>query len=191
MAAAADTNYYIKDTQNGTDRNIWAAAWVTPGVVTLVNVTNVAAVSLATPSAVRILHAAGVPASDGYVDWIRFRSVYDNTATVTVDPTGTNIPTSPYIWQRLRPGITPRWFPWSMLFFPRESQAGILDWRIEQAAQKTAVVKDRSFFISKEILAGRVTATRTPTRGPSPTPTANVSPTLTPTPEKAATKVVR
>ena len=192
-APTANSKYYIKDTWNGTNRQIWVGAWTVAGTVTLTRQFNSTHTSVASPTFVRFLFNADGNTGDHIIDWIRFRDVHDDTATVTVDPTGAVVPTSPYIWQRLSPFITPR-SPWSFLWLlaPAQAQAGILDWRIEQdVAKKANIVQFSRDVASRRIVTATPTVTRTPyVRGggtftPTATPTPDVSqrqsPTATPT----------
>lgn len=112
FATVADNkNYYIKDTWDGAgNRQIWFGEWTVAGTVTLTQLFNGTVCSLATPSAVRFADSAVGFGIDGYYDWVRFRNVYDNTATVTVDPTsGTNLQLSPYVSNSMSNWMMPKW----------------------------------------------------------------------------------
>lgn len=86
-SVANNTNYYIKDTWDGAgNRQIWLGVWTVAGTVTLTQLFNSTVTSLATPSAIYFANSAVGAGIDGAFDWIRFRNVHDNTATVTVDP---------------------------------------------------------------------------------------------------------
>jgi len=93
LALSANTNYYIKQTWNASRRIIWGGVWTTAGTVTLTKLTDVANVyvNASTASAIHGSPSIGAP-WDGAIDWFRVRDVYDDSATVTVDPSPYALP---------------------------------------------------------------------------------------------------
>uniref|UniRef100_UPI003DA1541B hypothetical protein n=1 Tax=Enterococcus faecium TaxID=1352 RepID=UPI003DA1541B len=65
--------------------------------------------SLATPSAVYFANSSVGAGIDGGFDWVRFRNVYDNTGTVTIDTTGA-AQLSPYILNSNSNRMMPKWW---------------------------------------------------------------------------------
>lgn len=105
-----NTNYYIKDTWDGVgNRQIWLGVWTVAGTVTLTQYFNSTCSSLATPSAVYFANSAVGAGIDGGFDWVRFRNVYDNTGTATIDATAA-AQLSPYILNSNSNRTMPKWW---------------------------------------------------------------------------------
>lgn len=180
---ANSTNYYIKDTWDGAgNRQIWVGVWTVPGTVTLTQYFNSTATSVATPSAVYFANSSVGAGIDGGFDWIRIRNVYDNSSTVTVDPSGASGPLSPYIKNTNKNWMMPKLFLFLDKFFCRPVYALESNNRLEQAKNvfemskvytklKNDKILSDSLKLSDDIAKGKVTFTRTPTKTPSVTAT--------------------
>jgi hypothetical protein len=93
LALSSNTNYYIKQTWNASRRIIWGGSWSTAGTVTLTKLTDVANVYMnaTAGSSIHGSYSIGAP-WDGAIDWFRVRDVFDDSATVTVDPSPYTLP---------------------------------------------------------------------------------------------------
>lgn len=190
LSYSASTNYYIKDTWDGSgNRKIWVGIWTVAGTVTLTRYFNSTATSVASPTAVYFLDSAAGNLSDLSVDWVRFRNVYDDTSTVTLDisdsPSG---PSTPYQFFRKENRITPRmgFFVPLVFLFPRNVFAVIQDGLAEQKkANKTQIEFQRKEFEKSSL---SMTVTKTPLIDLSKFPTA--TPTITPSAKLTATPTI-
>lgn len=178
-----NTNYYIKDTWQNAVRQIWMGTWTVAGTVTLSKVFDSSGCSLTSVSNAYLLTNSLGASGQGNMDWARFRNVYDNTATVTLDPATVNTNRTMDLDLFLYPSVS-LMFHW--LFLPSELGAHTQNQLIEQGQVNFFDVKTKTLaaakVLSDGIKSGKITFT------PTPTPETEV-PTATPTPTGGKIKV--
>lgn len=164
LAVSANKNYVIKDTGDGTQRQIWAGEWTTAGSVTL---TKVFDSTQSTVSGVTAIYLNGSALSNyynGYMDWSIWTDTYDNSATVLDYPDASPTPT-----------ITATFTP---TFTPTLSATPTLTATVTLTPSPTLTHSPTLTATESATL----TATQTTTYTATPTPTATRTPTVTPSP---------
>jgi hypothetical protein len=114
LAVSAGKSYIIKDTGDGTNRQIWAGEWTSPGSVTLTKVFDSTQSAISGVTAVRILGSALSNYYNGQMDWSLWMDEQSNNSTVLdwpdpETPTPTNTPeitATPTVTPTVTPTIT-------------------------------------------------------------------------------------